>query len=153
MARGWQDLYYKKVFWKANRRNKFSAFLLLQKSFNEWKIFRPRKSIFYWIRDGIRASGFYLLTHSSLIISSELKWKSTLTFLQYWAVVVTQLVEQSLPIPEVPGLSPVIGKHWTWTDEKMKIKKSGREWPNFFNFSAIFAVCDVWSSVTRIGQI
>ena len=27
------------------------------------------------------------------------------------AVVVAQLVEQSLPIPEVRGLNPVIGKH------------------------------------------
>ena len=28
-----------------------------------------------------------------------------------WAVVVAQLVEQSLPIPEVRGSNPVIGKN------------------------------------------
>ena len=30
---------------------------------------------------------------------------------EYWAVVVAQLVEQSLPIPEVRGSNPVIGKN------------------------------------------
>ena len=30
---------------------------------------------------------------------------------QNWAVVVAQLVERSLPIPEVRGLNPVIGKN------------------------------------------
>ena len=30
---------------------------------------------------------------------------------KYWAVVVAQLVEQSLPIPEVRGSNPVIGKN------------------------------------------
>ena len=28
-----------------------------------------------------------------------------------WAVVVTQLVERSLPIPEVRGSNPVVGKN------------------------------------------
>ena len=32
-------------------------------------------------------------------------------FLQLWAVVVAQLVEQSLPKPEVRGSNPVIGKN------------------------------------------
>ena len=33
-----------------------------------------------------------------------------------WAVVVAQLVERSLPTPEVRGSNPVIGKllHWTF---------------------------------------
>ena len=44
------------------------------------------------------------------------------------AVVVAQLVEHSLPIPEVFGSNPVIGKHLYWTftvncNEKVKIKK------------------------------
>ena len=34
-----------------------------------------------------------------------------LKFAFSWAVVVAQLVEQSLPIPEVRGLNPVIGKN------------------------------------------
>ena len=43
-------------------------------------------------------------------------------------VVVTQLVERSLPIPEVRGSNPVIGKYLYWTFtlsciEKTKIKK------------------------------
>ena len=53
--------------------------------------------------------------------------KSNLT----WAEVVTQLVEQSLPIPEVCSSNPVIGKkylYWTFVYcqlciEKMKINK------------------------------
>ena len=32
-------------------------------------------------------------------------------FCVYWAVVVAQLVERSLPIPEVRGSNPVIGKN------------------------------------------
>ena len=49
-----------------------------------------------------------------------------------------QLVERSLPIPEVRSLNPVIGKHLYLTlfavncIEKTKIKeKWGREWPIF----------------------
>ena len=50
------------------------------------------------------------------------------------AVVVTKLVEQSLPIPEVPGPNPVVGKYLYRTFsvnciEKMKIKKKRPEWP------------------------
>ena len=33
------------------------------------------------------------------------------TLLIYWAVVVAQLVEWSLPIPEVRGSNPVLGKN------------------------------------------
>ena len=58
--------------------------------------------------------------------------------LTFWAVVVAQLVEQSLPIPKVRGSNPVIGKklylYWTFfyrqlCIEKTKIKKRGRVWP------------------------
>ena len=49
-----------------------------------------------------------------------------------WAVVVAQLVEQSLPIPEVGGSNPVIGKklYWTFTvncidNTKIKRKRTG----------------------------
>ena len=34
-----------------------------------------------------------------------------LTIISRWAVVVAQFVERSLPIPEVRGLNPVIGKN------------------------------------------
>ena len=49
---------------------------------------------------------------------------------------VAQLVERSIPIPEVRGSNPVIGKNLFWTFtvnciEKTKMKKSGREWPIF----------------------
>ena len=54
------------------------------------------------------------------------------------AVVVAQLVERSLPIPEVRGSNPVIGKiYWTFVYcqlciEKTKNKeKRGRKWPIF----------------------
>ena len=45
-----------------------------------------------------------------------------------WAVVLAQLVEQLLPIPEILGSNPVIGKNLYWTCtvnciEKTKIKK------------------------------
>ena len=42
---------------------------------------------------------------------------------QAWAVVVAQLVERSLPTPEIRGSNPNIGKlylpivHWNWKDE------------------------------------
>ena len=54
--------------------------------------------------------------------ASSAKWPSTFFHLlnklcmnhsyksNYWAVVVAQLVERSLPIPEVRGSNPVIGK-------------------------------------------
>ena len=46
----------------------------------------------------------------------------------HWAVVVAQLVQRSLPILEVRGSIPVIGKNLYWTFsvnciEKTKIKK------------------------------
>ena len=49
-------------------------------------------------------------------------------FLPTWAVVVAQLVERSLPMPEVCGSNPVTGKYLYWTFtvnciEKTKIKK------------------------------
>ena len=55
------------------------------------------------------------------------------------AVVVAQLVERSLLIPEVRGSNPVIGKiYWTfvycqlyWKDKNKE--KSGREWPIYKN--------------------
>ena len=54
-----------------------------------------------------------------------------------WAVVVAQLLKRSLPIPEVHGSNPAIGKiYWTfvycqlyWKDENKE--KRGREWPIF----------------------
>ena len=53
---------------------------------------------------------------------------AAITSLQYWAVVVAQLVEWSLLIPEVRSSNQVIGKYsyWTFTEnciEKTKIKK------------------------------
>ena len=51
-----------------------------------------------------------------------------------WAVVVAQLVERSLPTPEVRGLNPVIGKllygtfvYWQlyWKDENKQKKRPG----------------------------
>ena len=55
--------------------------------------------------------------------------------MQCWEVVVAQLVEQSLPTPEVRGSNPVIGKIYLyyqlyWKDENKE--KRGRERPNFF---------------------
>ena len=52
-----------------------------------------------------------------------------------WAVVVTQLVEQSLLTPEIPASNPVIGiilstkLSTNCLSEKMKKIKRGREWP------------------------
>ena len=52
------------------------------------------------------------------------------------ALVVAQLVEWSLPTPNVRSSNPVICKNLKWIFavnciEKMKIKKKGREWPIF----------------------
>ena len=56
------------------------------------------------------------------------KKNNSSNYLICWAVVVAQLVERSLPIPEVRGSNPVIGKNLyrTFTVnciEKTKIKK------------------------------
>ena len=67
-------------------------------------------------------------------ISNQVKSKQIvhIKLCQFWAVVVAQLVEQSLPIPEVRGSNPVIGKKlficWTFVycqlcSEKTKIKE------------------------------
>ena len=69
-------------------------------------------------------------------IQPPVKFKATiyceLNYQYWWAVVVAQLVEWSLPIPEVRGSNPVIGKnlfiYWTFVFcqlcvEKTKIKK------------------------------
>ena len=50
----------------------------------------------------------YLATKESLSLIPNKKRYSTVT--EAWAVVVAQLVERSLLIPEVRGLNPVIGK-------------------------------------------
>ena len=66
---------------------------------------------------------------------------STLIEVTNWlirAVVVAQLVERLLPIPEIRGSNPVIGYiiyyqlYLKNCIEKTKIKKRGRDWPNFF---------------------
>ena len=53
-----------------------------------------------------------------------------------WAVVVAQLVERSLPTPEVCCSNPVIGKPYityllSTVLKWRKIKKKGRKWSNF----------------------
>ena len=52
------------------------------------------------------------------------------------AVVVAQLVQQSLPLSEVHSSNPVIGKIYivhlffvNFTEKKTKLKKKGQEWP------------------------
>jgi len=49
------------------------------------------------------------MAQSTLI--SRFKYLQLDNFLKSGAVVVTQLVERLLPIPEVRGLNPVIGKN------------------------------------------
>ena len=51
----------------------------------------------------------YLATKESLSLIPNKKRYSTFT--EAWAVVVAQLVERSLLIPEVRGSNPVIGKN------------------------------------------
>ena len=58
---------------------------------------------------------------------------------KWWEVVVAQLVERSLPIPEVRGSNPVIGKNLYWTFvycqlciKKTKIKKKRPGMAHFF---------------------
>ena len=67
------------------------------------------------------------------ITLKQLKCYSIFDGNHVWAVVVAQLVEQSLPIPEVCGSNPVISKnlylYWTflftvnWVLKRRKIKK------------------------------
>ena len=61
----------------------------------------------------------------------------------YWAVVVAQLVERSLPIPEVHGSNPVISKnlYWTFTAnfiEKMTIRNKRLGMAHFFKKHSIY---------------
>ena len=59
-------------------------------------------------------------------------------------MIVAQLVEWSLPIPEVGVLNPVIGKLLYSTfltvncKEKTKIKKKRREWPILIKITQYF---------------
>ena len=46
-----------------------------------------------------------------LMIGESSTLNMALRYKFLWAVIVAQLVEQSLPIPEVRGLNPVIGKN------------------------------------------
>ena len=66
-------------------------------------------------------------------------WSGSICWI-LWAVVVAQLVERSLPIPEVCGSNPVIGKnlfiYWTFVYcqlciEKTKIKKKRQGMAHF----------------------
>ena len=97
-----------------------------------------------------------------------------------WAVVVAQLVERSLPIPEVCSSNLVIGKHlylyWTFVYcqlciEKTKIKKKRPGMAHFFKkaitYSLLFRgthainiwsklwcrVCYIWLKDIKIGEI
>ena len=53
----------------------------------------------------------------------------------YWAVVVEQLVERSLPTPEIHGSNPAMSKIYmyyrSYCIEKIKIAKRVREWTYF----------------------
>ena len=57
----------------------------------------------------------------------------------YWAAVVAQLVEQSLPIPEVSGSNPVIGKklYWTLTVNCIENTKTGKKRPGMTHLKNI----------------
>ena len=91
---------------------------------------------------------------------SEPWWWQTLfntNFIQYnlnkiWAVVVAQLVERTLPIPEVWGSNPVIGKnlfiYWTFVYcqlciENTKIKKKAAGFGPFFK-KTLIKFADDW---------
>ena len=67
-------------------------------------------------------------------------------FQKIWAVIVAQLAERFLLIPEVRGLNPVIGEILKWTCllitvEKMKRKKEANNCPFFYN-SKRFSLAD-----------
>ena len=72
-------------------------------------------------------------------------------------VVVAQLVEQSLSIPEVRGSNPVIGKiyieHLFTINcfEKTKINKRGREWPTLKKIMTVYA-SPVESEVSGVSK-
>ena len=91
-----------------------------------------------------------------IINSSQLSWQFTFNAIQTfrpWAVVVAQLVESLLPIPEICGSNPVIGNIFTnscikklrWQDEHKE--KRGREWLNFVikKFPSLFWF--LWNSL------
>ena len=48
------------------------------------------------------------------------------------ALVVARVVEWLLPIPEIRGLNPVIGKHYSMYTvlRRQKLRKRGLDWPN-----------------------
>ena len=75
------------------------------------------------------------------------------------AVVVAQLGERSLPIPEVRGSNPVIGKklYWTFTvncNEKTKIKKKnpGKQEGDFSGFNTILTALYIFINCFKSGK-
>ena len=66
--------------------------------------------------------------------STKKSWKKGEIQTIFWAVVVAQLTEQSLPISEIHSSNPDIGEILQCAClliavEKTKIKKKAREWP------------------------
>ena len=51
-----------------------------------------------------------MINDSKIAKSAQMTLECLIKKYQAWAVVVAQLVEQSLPIPEVCGSNPIIGK-------------------------------------------
>ena len=73
-------------------------------------------------------------------------WEGEVKCLKVRAVVVAQLVERSLPIPEVRSLNPVIGKnlfvYCQLCIEKMKIKKKRPGMAHFFKKNLPYKALD-----------
>ena len=70
-----------------------------------------------------------------------------------WAVVVAQLVEQSLPISEVRGSNPVIGKilYYTFTVNCMVLTIIKKKTPGMAHFSNKMDSWEqLWSNVSRL---
>ena len=51
-----------------------------------------------------------MINDSKIAKSAQMTLECLIKKYQAWAVVVAQLVERSLPIPEIRGTNPVIGK-------------------------------------------
>ena len=96
-----------------------------------------------WLRSSLKAFSFSLflflsyefLLHQTFSIKARIKWDAQIKqTIHCWAIVVVQLAERLLPIPETHSLNPVIGKFLYWTHllltvEKTKIKKQAGDGP------------------------
>ena len=91
-----------------------------------------------WYHSAIQApherKGYWKIASFEALIKFEnVEWKVFTNLVKARVMVVAQLAEQPLTIPEVCGSNLVLGNFIEHCIEKMNIYKRGRQWPIFIN--------------------